>query len=97
MAIQHLVWLKQKEKASKEEIELLLSQIRELGKLNGVLSITAGSNFTDRANGFTHAVTVTLRDKDALEYYLTSPEHQALGGKIRQLCELMALDYEDTA
>ncbi len=97
MAIQHLVWLKQKETASEEEIELLLSQIRELDALDGVISITAGSNFTDRANGFTHAVTVTLRDKDALEYYLTSPEHQALGSTIRELCELMALDYDDSA
>ena len=97
MAIHHLVWLKRKETASEKQIEVLLSQIRELDKLDGVLSITTGSNFTDRANGFTHAVTVSLRDKDALEDYLVSPEHQALGGTIRQFCELMALDYDDAS
>ena len=95
MAIQHLVWLKQKQHVSDEEMSDLLDKIRQLSSLDGVLSITAGSNFTDRANGFTHGVSVILESKSALESYISSPEHQTLGGSIRSLCDLLALDYDD--
>ena len=96
MAIQHLVWLKQKQHVSNEEMSDLLNKIRQLSSLDGVVSITAGTNFTDRANGYTHGVSVALESKSALESYLSSPEHQALGGSIRALCDLLALDYDDT-
>ena len=95
MAIQHLVWLKQKQHVTDEEMSDLLNKIRQLSSLDGVLSITAGSNFTDRANGFTHGVCVEVESKSALESYISSPEHQALGGSIRALCDLLALDYDD--
>ena len=96
MAIQHLVWLKQKEHTSDAEINILLSEIRNLERLDGVLSITAGTNFTNRSNGYTHGVVVSLKDRPALKSYLSSSEHQELGKTIRNLCELMALDYDDT-
>ena len=96
MAIQHLVWLKQKQHVTDEEMSDLLKKIRQLSSLEGVLSITAGTNFTDRANGYTHGVSVTLDSRSALESYISSPEHQALGDSIRALCDLLALDYDDS-
>ena len=96
MAIQHLVWLKQKQHVSDEEMSDLLSKIRQLSSLDGVVSITAGTNFTDRANGYTHGVSVVLESQSALESYLSSPDHQALGGSIQALCDLLALDYDYT-
>ena len=95
MAIQHLVWLKQKQHVTDEDMANLLYKIRQLSSLKGVISITAGANFTNRANGFTHGVSVVLESRSALESYISSPEHQTLGGTIRDLCELLALDYDD--
>ena len=49
---------------------------------------------TDRANGATHGVLVTLERADDLPAYLNHPDHQAVGAVLREHCEVLALDYE---
>jgi hypothetical protein len=49
---------------------------------------------TDRANGATHGVLVTLERADDLPSYLNHPDHQAVGAVLREHCEVLALDYE---
>ena len=97
MSIQHLVWLKQKESTSIEDMSSLLEQVRRLDMLDGVVSISAGKNFTDRANGFTHGIIVTLNDQEALDNYINSEAHQILGPRLRELCDLLALDFDDSS
>ena len=78
MPLEHMVWLIPKEGVSDDKMEDILASIRALTYIPGVLAISAGQNITDRANGATHGVLVTLRP-DELPAYLNHPDHQAVG------------------
>lgn len=92
----HQVWLKVREGVDEAEMAALLADIRALAAtIPGVVSIHAGRNVTDRAQGYTHAVSVVLAGRDALEPYLEHPAHVAVGARIRDRCEVMAADFED--
>jgi len=94
MALEHMVWLTPKAGVSEDKMEEILASIRALTHLPGVLTISAGRNVTDRANGATHGVLVTLNEVDDLPLYLNHPDHQAVGVLLRKHCEVHALDYE---
>ena len=94
MALEHMVWLTPKAGVSEDKMEAILASIRALTHLPGVLTISAGRNVTDRANGATHGVLVTLNEVDDLPLYLNHPDHQAVGVLLREHCEVLALDYE---
>ena len=94
MALEHIVWLTPKLGVSEEKMEDILASIRALTHLPGVVAISAGRNITDRANGATHGVLVTLNEVDDLPGYLNHPDHQAVGVVLREHCEVLALDYE---
>ena len=94
MALEHMVWLTPKAGVSEDKMEDILASIRALTHLPGVLAISAGRNVTDRANGATHGVLVTLNAAEDLPSYLNHPDHQAVGGVLREHCEVLALDYE---
>ena len=94
MALEHMVWLTPKAGVSLEQIDTILSSVRELDHIPGVQAISAGRNVTDRANGATNAVLVTLDSADDLPGYLSHPDHQVVGEALREHCEVLALDYE---
>ena len=94
MALEHMVWLTPKAGVSEDKMEDILASIRALTHLPGVLAISAGRNVTDRANGATHGVLVTLHSAEDLPSYLSHPDHQAVGVVLREHCEVLALDYE---
>ena len=94
MALEHMVWLTPKAGVGNEKMEEILAAIRALTHLPGVVTISAGRNITDRANGATHGVLVTLERADDLTEYLNHPDHQAVGVVLREHCEVLALDYE---
>ena len=94
MALEHMVWLTPKEGVGDDKMEAILTSIRALTHIPGVLAISAGRNITDRANGATHGVLVTLERATDLPAYLNHPDHQAVGVVIRDHCEVLALDYE---
>ena len=77
MALEHMVWLTPKAGVSEDKMEDILESIRALTHLPGVLAISAGRNVTDRANGATHGVLVTLNAAEDLPNYLNHPDHQA--------------------
>ena len=60
MAIEHMVWLTPKTGVGDAKMEEILASIRALTHLPGVMAISAGRNITDRANGATLGVLVTL-------------------------------------
>ncbi|KGE03914.1 hypothetical protein HRUBRA_01419 [Pseudohaliea rubra DSM 19751] len=75
---------------------LLLARVRALAdEVPGVVSIKAGDNITDRAQGYSHGIIVTLADREALRTYLEHPEHVALGSLLRVHCDVLALDFVD--
>lgn len=94
MALEHMVWLTPKAGVGDAKMEEILASIRALTHLPGVMAISAGRNITDRANGATHGVLVTLESANDLLGYLEHPDHQAIGTVLREHCEVLALDYE---
>eukprot|EP00960_Hanusia_phi_P060107 764409-Hanusia_phi.AAC.2 len=68
------------------------------GKVPGIIAISFGPTFTtDRAQGFTHALVVDLKDKEALQAYGPHPEHVAvLNNDLKPNMEQppLAMDYE---
>ena len=89
-----MVWLTPKAGVSDDKMEEILASIRALTHIPGVLAISAGQNITDRANGATHGVLVTLEQAAELPTYLNHSDHQAVGVVLREHCEVLALDYE---
>ena len=94
MALEHMVWITPKTGVGEDKMEEILASMRALTHLPGVLSISTGQHITDRANGATHGVLVTLERADDLPAYLNHPDHQAGGVVLREHWEVLALDYE---
>ena len=94
MVLEHMVWLTPKPGVGDDKMEEILGSIRALTHVPGVMAISAGRNITDRANGATHGVLVTLESADDLSGYLGHPDHQAVGAVLREHCDVLALDYE---
>lgn len=96
--VHHLVWLRARPGVTDERMSDLLEDVRALaGVIPGVVAVNVGSNFTDRAMGYSHAAVVVLESREALEPYLTHSEHLAVGERLREFCEVLALDFEDLA
>ena len=94
MALEHMVWLTPKAGVGNDKMKEILLSVRALTHIPGVLAISTGQNITDRANGATHGVLVTLEAAADLPAYLNHPDHQAVGAVLREHCEVLALDYE---
>jgi len=95
--VEHLVLLKWNAEARPERIEAALDGLRALkGQIPGILDLTCGHNFSDRAQGFHAGLLVRFTDRAALDAYLPHPAHQRvvqdLLNPIRE--ETIALDYE---
>jgi len=95
--IEHIVLFRWREEASQEAVDSALAELRKLkGKIPGIVDLSCGANFSDRANGHTHGLVVRFADRSALRAYGPHPEHQRvvqnLINPIR--AEILALDYE---
>ena len=95
--IEHVVLFEWKAGTSAEQISEIMDELRGLQhSIPGILSLTCGTNFSDRAQGFTHGLVVRLESRAALEAYGPHPSHQAV---VQQLIlpnkqNVLALDYE---
>jgi hypothetical protein len=95
MPVNHMVWIKFRADVPPERVERHLEALRSLAhRVPGILDLTLGRNFTDRANGCTHGLSVILPDRAALSAYITHPVHVEVAGAVRQDAEILALDYE---
>lgn len=96
MAVMHMVWLKFRAEITETRIEEHYRALHGLKtRVPGVLELTVGRNFTDRASGYTHGVAVTLTDKVALAGYAVHPAHVEVAQGLRRDTDgVMALDYE---
>lgn len=95
MSIQHIVWLKKKDLCTDVHIQVLLAEVAKLADLiPNIENISCGKNLTDRANGFTHGIIVTLSCQDALAAYIGHPAHVSVGKKLIENAYILALDYE---
>ena len=95
MPVHHQVWIKFRADVPEERIAAHLRALQSLqGRVPGVLELNLGKNFTERANGCTHGLSVVLTDKAALAAYGPHPVHAEIAKALRQDAEVLALDYE---
>ena len=95
--VEHIVLFRWTEEASQEAIASAVSELRGLkSKIAGVVELSCGANFSDRAQGYTHGLVVRFTDRAALEAYGPHPEHQrVLQNFIKPIsADVLALDYE---
>ncbi|HEX3624721.1 MAG TPA: Dabb family protein [Verrucomicrobiae bacterium] len=95
--VAHIVLLRWTENASQEAIDAVMTELRDLrNKIPGIVDVTSGKNFSERAKGFTHGLIFHFKDRAALEGYLPHPEHQRVVQKILSPIRADALifDYE---
>lgn len=75
--IEPIVVFKVKDGLTDAQKEDMLSAIRSLkDRVPGIVDLQVGENFSERAQGFTHALVVRFADRAALDAYLPHPAHQ---------------------
>ena len=75
--VEHIVLIRWTQEASQSAIESAMAELRGLkGKIEGIVELSCGVNFSERAKGFTHGMVVRFTDRAALEAYGPHPEHQ---------------------
>ena len=95
MAIQHLVLIRFHTDVDASRIQHHLDALQHLrAEIPGILALTVGINFSDRAQGYTHAAVVTLADRAALAAYAAHPVHVAVATALRRDSEYLVVDYE---
>lgn len=94
--VEHLVWFKLKESATEEDKQGMVAGALAMdGKVDGVVSLSCGRDFSGRSKGFEIGLTVRFTSRAALEAYGPHPAHQEFVGQFKPLWEeVMALDYE---
>lgn len=95
--VEHIVLFKWKAGTTPEQIDAVMEALRELkAKIPGIVDLSCGENFCDRAQGFQHGLVVRFTDREALAAYSPHPAHQAVvQNQIKPiLADIIALDYE---
>jgi hypothetical protein len=95
--IEHIVLFRWTEGARQEAIGTALAELRKLkGTIPGIVDLSCGANFSDRAKGYTHGLVIRFTNRAALEVYSPHPEHQRVVqnfiNPIR--ADVLAFDYE---
>lgn len=96
MTVKHVAWLKFKDGVPAERIEHHLAACRALvGRVPVVINLECGPNFTDRADGFTHCIIVTLANREAIPEYLNHPEHIPVVDALKEdVADLRVMDVQ---
>ena len=95
--IEHIVLFQWKPEATPEAIDAALEAVRALKEqIPGIIELTCGTNFSDRAKGYTHGIYVRFTDRAALEAYGPHPIHQEVVQNhiVPIRAEILAVDYE---
>ena len=95
--VEHILLMRCTEQASQEAIDNALAELSELKrKIAGILDVSCGPNFSERAKGYTHGAVMRFTDRAALEAYYPHPEHQrAVQNFINPIrADTLILDYE---
>lgn len=95
--LDHIVLFKVVPEATRAQAEKMLKEIIALKSvIPGIISASAGINFSDRAKGYTHGLVMRFRDRAALEAYLPHPAHQGVIKEFIQpiSTERLVVDYD---
>lgn len=96
MTVKHIVLIQLNQDVDEQAAQGLFSAISPLlQQIPGVLDVSAGENFTNRAPEVSHAMVVTLESKGALEGYGPHPKHVEVQGIMKPLIKsVSAVDIE---
>jgi hypothetical protein len=97
MMVEHIVLFKWKEDAPGDAIQAAIDGLLSLRhKIPGIIDITCGQNFSERAQGFHTGLVVRFQDREALETYIPHHEHQHVVQNIIApiRADVLAVDYE---
>lgn len=94
--VDHLVLFAVKEEASSDEVEDLLSSIRALkDKVDSVVDLSVGEDFSGRSGEYTHALFARFEDRDGLREYAEHPNHLEVVEKLEERTTgRIVVDYE---
>ena len=96
--VKHVVLMKAKATSSDADMDALLGRIAELKDIiEGIEDYSGGKDISGgaRAQGYTHGVVMTLRDRAAMDAYYPHPAHQPVSKKVVEMSEkILAFDYE---
>ncbi|MEK8130413.1 Dabb family protein [Paenibacillus filicis] len=84
--IDHIVLVKFGETTTQEQLQEVADRFKALrGKLQGVVDLQAGINFSEKSQGYQIVLSVRFENKAALEAYGPNPDHQAVAAYIREV------------
>ena len=94
MSVQHVVAIKLKQDTPADDVAALKDGVRSLKDIPGVLSVTFGNNFTQRAD-FDIVLVITLQDKATLDVHQAHDRHKEVVAKYIApvKANLIALDF----
>jgi hypothetical protein len=95
--IEHIVLIRWADQASQVAIDNVMTELRGLkGKIDAIVDLSCGANFSERGQGYTHGLVVRFADRAALNVYISHPEHQRVVQKLINpiRADVLALDYE---
>ena len=97
-ALYHVVSLKFKESATKEQIKAVEDAFRGLkGKVPGITSLKWGTNVSPEKldKGFTHCFVLTFAGEKERDAYLVHPDHKAFGKVLGPvLADVFVIDFK---
>ncbi len=95
--VTHVVLFKWKEGTDPKAIAQVKQELQALrGKIPGIVELSSGANFSERAQGFHHALLVRFTDRAALEAYGPHPAHQRVLQEFLTpiMGDVVVVDYE---
>ena len=96
MTVQHIVMLEFNDGVDEETRMNSLKAVEALkDKIDGIEKIESGKDFSGRAGDFSHAVIVTMHDKDVLSAYGPHPAHKEVQDLLHPVVKnLWVIDFE---
>ena len=94
--IEHLVLIKfSDETTKKQKIEAVKRLNGMKSKIDEIIEIKSGLNFSKRNQGYDLGVTVQIENLDALETYSKHPEHEAVKNYLKKIghIDTIAVDF----
>lgn len=94
--IDHVVLFTVREDVSRDDAEDLVRSLAALkGTVPGVVDLSVGENFSERAGGYTHGLFGRFRTRDDLQGYIEHPDHFAAVKKLdERTTGRVVVDYE---
>lgn len=95
--VEHVVLFQSTEEATPEQRDAMIAAVKKLkDQIPGIVDLSVGYNFSERAQGFDIGVVVRFVDRAALDVYIPHPAHRACVEQFLQPIRknTIVVDYE---